>query len=221
MGYRLAPGLSFCSADARRIFLDTARDRYLCLPAALDMTFSRWLEGDARTPADAVNLRRLADQGLLAEQPGPDHPPSPCPAVAPARTSLFDRAEGVTALDALGAYARFRWARLRLTHRGLAASLNAVELRKHRMARSGEDEASMRAVANAFRRAAAFATTRDHCLPHALAVADALCARGVAGMLVIAVRTGPFGAHAWVQVGDAIVNDSVDNVRDFTPIRLV
>jgi len=40
-------------------------------------------------------------------------------------------------------------------------------------------------------------------------------------MLAIAVRTGPFGAHAWVQVGDAIVNDSVDNVRDFTPIRLV
>ena len=35
------------------------------------------------------------------------------------------------------------------------------------------------------------------------------------------VKLRPFQAHCWVQVGDAIVTDRLDVVRNFTPIRVV
>lgn len=38
---------------------------------------------------------------------------------------------------------------------------------------------------------------------------------------VYGVKLKPFRAHCWVQAGDVVVNDIVDNVRGYTPIMSV
>ena len=44
--------------------------------------------------------------------------------------------------------------------------------------------------------------------------------RGLDADWVFGVRTWPFLAHCWVQVGDTIVGDSLDRVGGFTPIMV-
>jgi hypothetical protein len=39
--------------------------------------------------------------------------------------------------------------------------------------------------------------------------------------LVLGVRMMPFAAHAWVQDGDTVLNDTVDYVSAYTPILVV
>lgn len=38
---------------------------------------------------------------------------------------------------------------------------------------------------------------------------------------VFGVRTWPFAAHCWIQIGDLVVGDVLDRVRGYTPIRAV
>ena len=45
--------------------------------------------------------------------------------------------------------------------------------------------------------------------------------RLLSAFLVIGVTASPFGAHAWVQIGDVVLNDSVDRVRRFVPILTI
>ena len=37
---------------------------------------------------------------------------------------------------------------------------------------------------------------------------------------VFAVKGAPFAAHCWIQLGDIVLNDSVENVRAYTPIMV-
>ncbi|RZM28193.1 MAG: lasso peptide biosynthesis B2 protein, partial [Sphingomonas sp.] len=61
-------------------------------------------------------------------------------------------------------------------------------------------------------------SSRDRCLPRSLALAHALRASGSAARLVLGVALNPFTAHAWVQDGDRVVNDTLDHAALFTPI---
>lgn len=221
MGYRLAPTLSYCCTEGQRIFLDTKRDRYFCLVSGLEASFERWATGQPLSPPDLANVTKLAAERLLVETSGPDVRPAARSSPDPPRISLFDRAVRADRLSVFTAYARFQWAGARLALFGLAASLVGLERHKRQMRRRPDAEAAAQQVANAFRGAGLYATTRLHCLSHSIAVAHALLAQGAPALLVIGVRTRPFGAHAWVQLGELVVNDSIDNVRDFTPIRLV
>jgi hypothetical protein len=38
---------------------------------------------------------------------------------------------------------------------------------------------------------------------------------------VIAVRTGPFAAHCWLQTDLFLINESLDEARNFTPILVI
>jgi hypothetical protein len=47
---------------------------------------------------------------------------------------------------------------------------------------------------------------------------DFLDRRGARASIVFGVTGTPFKAHCWVQLGDQLLNDSLDNVTPFTPI---
>jgi hypothetical protein len=38
---------------------------------------------------------------------------------------------------------------------------------------------------------------------------------------VLGVRMNPFSAHAWAQFGSIVLTDSLEQVREFTPILAV
>ncbi|HMI20851.1 MAG TPA: lasso peptide biosynthesis B2 protein [Sphingomonas sp.] len=137
------------------------------------------------------------------------------------RRSLYEAPANSRFFPTLRALAGYLSARWKLRYCGLAASLRSLEARKSRIAARPDAQAMADAVAGDFRRAAMLATTRNYCLPHSLAVANALFTRNVPADLVLGVRTRPFGAHCWVQFHEAVVNDSIDNVRDYIPIRVI
>ncbi len=39
--------------------------------------------------------------------------------------------------------------------------------------------------------------------------------------LIFGVSMRPFRSHCWVQVGDIVINDRLDNIRNFTPILVL
>lgn len=59
------------------------------------------------------------------------------------------------------------------------------------------------------------------CLFDSLVLFQFLHRRGVSTTFVLGVRTKPFIAHAWVQLGDLVLNDSLERVTRFTPILVI
>lgn len=58
----------------------------------------------------------------------------------------------------------------------------------------------------------------NKCFLRSLTLRYFLSAQGVESRLVIGARLRPFMAHAWLQIGDNVLNDSVDHVASFTPV---
>jgi Transglutaminase-like superfamily len=63
-----------------------------------------------------------------------------------------------------------------------------------------------------------FYTAKDQCLLDSLVLLAVLRKYNVPSTITIGVAPKPFSAHAWVQVHDYVVDDSVEHVREFTPI---
>jgi transglutaminase superfamily protein len=66
-----------------------------------------------------------------------------------------------------------------------------------------------------------FYTAHRHCLLDSLVLSVFLTKRMVPCTLIIGVSIKPFAAHAWVQIGECVLNDTVENVLSFTPILAV
>jgi hypothetical protein len=64
-------------------------------------------------------------------------------------------------------------------------------------------------------------TAYDRCVIDSLVLAHFLLRNGVVPTLVIGVATRPFEAHCWVQSGPIVLNSSVENVENYTPILVV
>lgn len=59
------------------------------------------------------------------------------------------------------------------------------------------------------------------CLHRAFLLARYLARNGIRADWVFGVRTWPFAAHCWVQIGDTVVGDRLSRVSGFTPILVV
>ncbi|WP_195908605.1 lasso peptide biosynthesis B2 protein [Novosphingobium sp. Gsoil 351] len=206
--------MSGCVADGRLIILDVAADRYRMLPPAAETAILRHFHGDGLQCGDERALARLLANGILQVQP--DGVGGQLCGHALPELSFFDdpwRTPGAVAVARAALSVVRAMADLRL--RGLARTLEAFP-------RSNSSPAA--ALSCSQRHAAAFAELRlimrtlDRCLP--LSIALARTARRSDGdiRLVIGVKLDPFGAHAWVQRGNVVLNDRLDAVVPFTPI---
>lgn len=107
----------------------------------------------------------------------------------------------------------------------LTASLKRVlammQKRKEQIATDEGDwrSAEIRVLVNSFLRARTYAySADDHCLFDSLVLMDFLLRHQIAASLVFGVHTKPFRAHAWVQLGNSVLNDHVENVQAYRPI---
>ena len=188
--------------------------------------------GDAVVVLDTVQSRYfLAPQGAGEAKVSPD-PPSdrsillswdddvtPCRATA--REHWISRVQASEELDGGRASLRcllllrlLEWRYTRRLQQGLAAGLELLS-------QAPVGEGRSRSIANLIssaHRAQRLWTARDRCLPRSLALAHALRAAGEQADVVLGVMLHPFAAHAWVQSGDAALNDAYDHVTLFTPI---
>jgi Transglutaminase-like superfamily len=66
-----------------------------------------------------------------------------------------------------------------------------------------------------------FYTAHRSCLLDSLVLTGFLLRQGIPCALIIGVSTKPFLAHAWVQLGELVLNDTAEHVQTFTPILTV
>ena len=77
-------------------------------------------------------------------------------------------------------------------------------------------------LVNIFRRLRPYFFVADgHCLLHALALVHFLRSYGEFPSWVMGVRTGPWGAHSWVQSGEYLLDTNPEKVCSYEPILAV
>lgn len=219
MPLQLRDDLFWCNCQGRAIFLDTAADRYFCLPPAANDAFLR-LAVRGHDPGDAQRLATLVDAGLLRAVDG-DEPIRP-PPLSDAPTHDSPHGGGIDAIATLQALASesrmVRALRTQPFHQ-------VVEMVRGARPRGGKgDPDPSRAVGkivSGFAAAALLTGSHDRCLVRALAVQSACKRSGIASKLVFGVVAHPFAAHSWVQLGLAVLVGGFEQARLYTPILIV
>ena len=221
MDLMLRNGLSFCETGGRILFLDVDRDRYFCLAEQSESGFRRLVADEPKSATDDVLLQRLVADGLLVEGP-PGERPAACLPVRRPDHSLLDEAARARPGAAVSALFRLSISNLALRVLPLRVILARLKRRKSMLARSSAaPHGATLEIAAAFKRSSRIVSPLNLCLPRSVAAAHALLASGVRPDLVIGVRLNPFNAHCWVQCEEALINESLDEVRNFTPILVI
>ncbi|WCM25932.1 lasso peptide biosynthesis B2 protein [Sphingomonas sp. QA11] len=218
MPYRLRTGLSYCWSGDQAIFLDIDADRYFRLGQGAERLISTLEATDAvGSTADEALLLRFIESGFLVESDVGEI--APCNAIR-ARVSALDGVD--PSLDGTrlpGLILELLAARTRLRFRSLSAILR--DLRARQAPARKLSGAELHAIAHSFRTAGYVVGTLDQCLPRSIALMRYMVRVGASPSLVFAVMARPFAAHCWVQLDDVVLNDTIENVRQFTPIRVV
>jgi hypothetical protein len=219
MSFSISDGVSFCTPGNRTVFLDVLNDRYLTLTAEAEQAFRRLISSDPLGAADCAQLQDLVASGLLQDSPGPA--PSAARARAAAR-SLFQEQMHARARDTASALAWLARTRIGMALRPLRSTLRA--LREAKLCADLEPAPpaeELSRVAAAFSRCSMWASPLDRCLPRSVAAARLMIERSLDADFVIGVRLQPFSAHCWVQHQDVLINETLDRVRNYTPILVV
>ncbi len=226
MPYALRSGLSFCEIDGQLVFLDIENDRYFRLSESVQRSFMSYLASkDACTTCAAC----LVENGILAESTvgsncqgqAFEYPSSSAIELAHSRAKISLR-------SVLEVSATVFWTKLQLETRGLRNVLLSLakcrEKAKQESSSLPKDPSGisdlLKAV-SAFKEARILVPVETRCLLDSLAIVRFLARRNLQANIVIGVTGDPFSAHCWAQHHDIVLNDTVGNVRSFTPIRVI
>lgn len=225
MTWHLNEDISYCQLDGRLYFLDLQHDRYFQLSKPLEHDFLLYLESPGDADLDIGNLIR---HNLLSQTSATSRL-LPHPGLAPPSQSLLEAASSVgridpsMALDVFLSVVAIRW---QLKTRPLKIILETLAQYRHRRTRLvAIDEAETRRrieeAAAAFNHIRPYVPIETRCLIDSLAMIRYLAKRRLHAHLVMGVSCDPFSAHAWVQYGPLILNDTVGNALAHVPIRVI
>lgn len=218
MTYQLRGGLAFCIVNARPVFLDVGRDRYFMTKGSLEAAFNEFVAGG---DPSRESLDRLMRAGLLESAAGSRQVPAAPDILSPRRSVIEEERPELSAGLAATANAAccLMRSRRRLRRDGFARTIN--RLRTRRPCADEKRHTFIEKHAAEFNSARSLFPAPPNCLPDSLALLDYLYAKGAAATLVIGVRLEPYGAHAWVQARDVLLNEAADYAASFTPILTV
>lgn len=193
------------------VVLDVAQDRYECLVDA-----ASWLDpqpdGGLRVQ-DELLADQMIEAGLASLEPPSARETLPPPDRALAPGAPANRLAIIRAgLVLAAATATF--------HNRRFADLTKPR-RESPPAAAVADEDTVQAVVAAARAAAPFIPFEGECLHRAYVLRRLLEHQGIGANWVFGVRTWPFAAHCWLQIGSLVVGDTLDRVRHYSPIRIV
>lgn len=220
--YALAPGISYCDAGGRQVFLDLDADRYFCLARDLEHAFVKLTAGDDLTASDRTNLTVLMRRGILTVAGSAGFEFAPAQTIRPRHAVVNARATG-TLMQTAFATAMLLKIKSSLRRRPLAELIAHLRSAKSKLDPISRDRKQIEfaIIADAFRRAALITGSLDQCLALSLAILHRCLSAGLRAELIVGVKLRPFQAHAWVQSGDLLVSDSLDTIAPFTPILVV
>lgn len=204
----LAKGVHLAWIHEDIVVLDVQADAYSLLVGAADL-IRPMRQGEA-VSADAAVLNDLALAGLTSGTREESRRPTPIAthdARATAPTSLQARTRALA--NALCGTMAFR-------QRPLHTLVEAARRRSSAAHRHDLDSAVQEA--EAFEAVRPLVPYEGDCLQRSWMLHRHLHQCGLDADWVFGVRTWPFFAHCWVQVGNTVVGDSFDRVSGFTPI---
>ncbi|CAN7479767.1 lasso peptide biosynthesis B2 protein [Caulobacter sp. LjRoot300] len=196
------------------VVLDARTNAYYCLPAASTVVTA----GPAGLAFDDPDLaEQFASAGFLAETPPP---PAPTPSPSPRRDLAQNVAEKVRLIDVGLILAAC------LT---MPVSYHGVEFRRlvgngadpSPMNGSSEPSDEVRRLVATFERVLPWLPFQGACLYRAFLLRRVLRWRGHRTRWVFGVRTWPFLAHCWLQIGDVVLDDAAERLVSFSPIMEV
>jgi len=209
-----ATGVFLAPIGGDIVVLDVNADQYHCL-----LDGAEWMvvgEGGSVTVPDEGAANELLAAGLAVG----GRPKTPRRTPEPARRQLATastpskRALLVSGFSLAAATISFRGKSLRqLVQTGLPASAST----RH----TPTDVRTLIESVTAVQAALPWIPFEGECLQRAFQVRCVLARRGIHPDWVFGVRTWPFAAHCWLQIGDLVIADTLDRVNRYTPIMVV
>lgn len=219
----LRNSVSFAIVGDKAFFLDLQDDRYFCLGPTANAAFVGLACRQQRSEKDQAEISALATCGLPSHRRG-----TVCylqQAMVQVPTESLEEScvhpQGLSRISL--AICRVLFAQAGLKMKPLHSVLDDISRRKSLLMgnsyRSNIDQLAV--ISSTCQAARAFLSHRERCLSWSIAVINWAIRIGCRADLIIAVRDHPFAAHCWVQCGAVVVNDSLENVRNFTPILVI
>jgi len=195
------------------VLLDTGQGEYLCLAQGA-VAFAQPRVGPAfildESLAEEAAALGLTGEGASLAVPLPPKPVADLVGHADKPLTRADRLAGLMAyLTVLGRY-----------HGRPFPRLLAYAAKKRRWT-PAPALAALADQVMAFRQILPWAPFQGVCLYRSFFLLAFLRRRGFDATWVFGVQTWPFEAHCWLQVGDIVLDDSLDHVRPFTPILAI
>ncbi|WP_431635641.1 lasso peptide biosynthesis B2 protein [Dyella sp. KULCS107] len=221
----LTTDISCCELDGRLFFLDIQNDRYFQISPALERSLLDYL----RTPDDAAaDISALSRLNLLPQTrsasrtAGAETISSPSESLSEA-PALHRRIPLSAIRDVFVAVLTMR--RQLQTQRLKSILQSLVDYRQRKSTSPAntntEIAAGLKEAATNFNRVRPFVPIETSCLLDSLAMVRFLAAQGFSTRLVFAVACDPFSAHAWVQHGSLVLNETVGAAQAHCPIRVI
>ncbi len=207
----LADGVHAVHVSSDLVFLDTAADAYFCLGGVSDV-IALGPGGEVDIDHDETAEQLLA-AGLLSRRTFPGRRSPPPRPLASSRLQGTGRAPPLdvcaSALAVTLAVARH------FSRRSFAALL---EDSPSGDALEGEPSAPLIEAAAQFEHLRPWLPLQGACLLRSYHLRAFLRARGFDAIWVFGVRTWPFSAHCWLQVGGTALDEDLERLAAYTPI---
>jgi hypothetical protein len=219
----LAPNVFSAEIDNRCVLLDLAQDRYVALGAAATRALNALVGARDDGEAMAVAGRHRAEliaRGIVTDQGAPRHNPAvptPCASVAAGDLGRSPPVGAAQALGALRALTEVDFVLRRRSFEQFVSWLRRQKARRRGSRRIGD----LREEIEGFHAIRPWFPASSICRLDAPALALKLWRAGRDVHLVFGVRLEPFGAHCWVQQGEAVLNDSLDLVAQYSAIMAI
>lgn len=200
--------LSWGLVDGRPVFMDADDDSYFTLEPDDEAAFLA--DGNVTLPTAS----RKAASALGVDRPMAIRSyPQPQESVL----SLSHADERPSVRDVLLAWRLVAAARRSIRRRPIADLLARVE----RGTGAGRAPMALARAAARFAAARRFVPIQRNCLTDSIALLLWLERRGEGASFVFGVKLNPFGAHCWVQSDQLLLNDHLEHVERFTPVRAI
>lgn len=208
----LAPGVHAVEVAGDLVFLDVAADAYFCLGGASEAIA---LRPDGRVDVGHDDMAaQLMEAGLLS--PCPSAPPVTLPPRPTASIRLVGTERAPVSLGAGVAAVRVSLSVRRTFARStFSRLLEGPAVRAS--ARAAPTPALVEAVAQ-FERLRPWLPLQGECLLRSYHLRAFLRVRDLDALWVFGVRTWPFSAHCWLQVGETALDEDLERLTAYQPI---
>lgn len=205
-----AHGVFFAQVQDDIVVLDLNADQYHCL---IDAAASiETADSGALRARDEATALELINAGLATSTPQV----APRPLPPPARVELDNPAGAPSPAEIVQAGATLFAAGIACRGKSI---LDLIAPDARRAARPDEIAAAEAGrIVAAARAALPWIPLEGECLQRSYQFRQLLRRHGVHVDWVFGVRTWPFGAHCWLQIGDRVIADRLERVRRYTPI---